>query len=179
MDAGQARNADPESAAPVDTASSTVFLVRHTKAGDRSRWTGDDALRPLSGKGRRQAVAVCDRLHSVVSTAPEPQLLSSSYLRCRQTLEPLAARLHSQVLTDERLTEGNDYVGALELISSVSDGSVLCSHGDIIPAVIAALERRHVRIVGSPDWRKGSVWVLERASTGVLSATVWPPPDIG
>ena len=34
-----------------------VLLVRHARAGDRSEWEGDDRLRPLDKKGRRQAKA--------------------------------------------------------------------------------------------------------------------------
>lgn len=160
-----------------DTA--TLYLVRHAKAGDRSRWTGDDVLRPLSGKGRRQAVSLCERLLPLVGVRSEALLLSSAYLRCQQTLEPLAARLHSQVHADDRLTEGSGFEGVLAMISDIPDGSVMCSHGDVIPDVIAALERRRTRLMTPPDWRKGTVWVLERSGTSIESATVWPPPDVG
>ena len=156
----------------------TLYLVRHAKAGERARWNGDDRLRPLSGKGRRQAVALCDKLHPLVSIAPDALLLSSPYIRCMQTLEPLAARLHGSVLPEDRLLEGSDREGALELIETLPHGSVLCSHGDIIPDVMMALERRSAQISDTPDWRKGSVWVLTRSGTHVVSASVWPPPSI-
>ena len=156
----------------------TLYLVRHAKAGERARWNGDDLLRPLSGKGRRQAVAICDRLHPLVSQAPGAVLVASPYIRCMQTLEPLAARLHGTVLPDNRLIEGGDCRGALELVATLPHGSVLCSHGDIIPDVVAALERRSAEISDSPDWRKGTVWVLSRVNSEVVSATVWPPPNI-
>lgn len=155
----------------------TLYLVRHAKAGDRSRWNGDDVLRPLSGKGRRQAVSLCERLLPLVAPRPGAVLLSSTYLRCLQTLEPLAARLHSEVGSDDRLTEGAGFEGVLDLIATAPDGSVMCSHGDIIPDVITALERRRTRIESEPDWRKGSVWVLERTSGHIESASVWPPPQ--
>jgi 8-oxo-dGTP diphosphatase len=95
-----------------------------------------------------------------------------------QTLEPLAARLHGTVLPDNRLIEGGDRQGALELVATLPHGSVLCSHGDIIPDVMAALERRSAEIADAPDWRKGTVWVLSRVDSEVVSATVWPPPNI-
>lgn len=157
---------------------STLYLVRHAKAGERARWNGDDQLRPLSGKGRRQAVAVCERLHPLVATAPQPVLVASPYIRCMQTLEPLAARLHTVVVPDERLMEGCDRQGTLDLIETLPHGSVLCSHGDVIPDVMAALERRAADITCEPDWRKGTVWVLSRQGSTVMSATVWPPPAI-
>ena len=101
---------------------STIYLVRHAKAGDRSSWDGDDTIRPLSGKGRRQAVAISDRLFDLIAAHPDAQLISSPYIRCMQTLEPLAARLHSQVLADPRLAEGYNRDGALELISTLPNG---------------------------------------------------------
>lgn len=93
-----------------------------------------------------------------------------------QTLEPLAARLHSSVTLDDRLAEGYNRDGTLELIASLPNGSVLCSHGDVIPDVMAALQRRTTEIVGDPDWRKGSVWVLAREGNEVVEASCWPPP---
>jgi len=153
-----------------------VYLVRHAKAGDRSSWSGDDRARPLTGKGRRQAVKVCDQLFPLVSLHPEALLISSPYTRCMQTLEPLAAQLRSAVSADGRLAEGYDRDGALELIASVPNGSVLCSHGDVIPDVMAALQRRTTTILGAPDWRKGTVWVLAREGCDVVEASCWPPP---
>ena len=156
---------------------STIYLVRHAKAGDRSSWLGDDAIRPLSGKGRRQAVAVTDRLFEAISHQPDAELISSPYIRCLQTLQPLAARRYSSVTPDPRLAEGVDREGALELIAALPGGSVLCSHGDVIADVMGALQRRHAEIIGEPDWRKGTVWVLSRRDGEIVEAAVWPPPN--
>lgn len=156
---------------------STIYLVRHAKAGDRSSWPSDDALRPLSGKGRRQAIAITDRLFELIATQGDAQLISSPYIRCMQTLQPLAARLYSSVTPDPRLAEGVDCEGALELIATLPHGSVLCSHGDLIPELMAALQRRHTAIIGEPDWRKGTVWVLARRNSDIIEASVWPPPN--
>ena len=154
-----------------------IYLVRHAKAGDRNGYDGDDTLRPLSGKGRRQAVAICERLSQLIVKLPEARLLSSPYIRCIQTLEPLAAERHAVIQTEECLAEGYDREGALELISSLPNGSVLCSHGDVIPDVMAALRRRGTEIIGDPDWRKGTVWALERENGEITRAAAWPPPD--
>jgi 8-oxo-dGTP diphosphatase len=148
---------------------STIYLVRHAKAGDRSSWDGDDTVRPLSGKGRRQAVAISDRLFDLIAAHPDAQLVSSPYIRCMQTLEPLAARLHSQVIPEPRLAEGYDREGALQLIATLPNG-------DVIPDVMAALQRRRAEIIGDPDWRKGTVWVLAREDGEVTEAAVWAPP---
>lgn len=150
-----------------------LFIVRHAKAGNRSEWDSDDLSRPLTGKGRRQAIAIAEQLAPFATGS----LLSSPSVRCVQTLEPLAALTSIAVVVDLKLAEGNGFQGALDLLATVPDGSVLCSHGDVIPETIAALERRGCVIVGEPDWRKASVWQLRRSDDGaVTEATAWPPP---
>jgi 8-oxo-dGTP diphosphatase len=151
-----------------------LYLVRHAKAGSRSDWHDDDELRPLSKAGRRQSSALAAKLAKRSVTA----LVSSPYVRCVQTLEPLAVVCRQPVVADERLSEGNDFVGALELLTSLPDGAVLCSHGDIIPATIDALARRGCRIASPPEFRKASVWVIERTADGEFAkAKVWLPPE--
>jgi 8-oxo-dGTP diphosphatase len=151
-----------------------LYLVRHAKAGDRAAWKGDDRLRPLSKEGRRQADSLARRLARLT----EGHIVSSPYERCLQTVHPLSSVLRLAVLEDERLSEGAAFEGALTLLGEVPDGSVLCSHGDVIPDTIAALQRRGCTITGEPDWRKASIWVLQRDVTGhVTEATAWPPPE--
>jgi 8-oxo-dGTP diphosphatase len=150
-----------------------IYFVRHAKAGERRLWTGDDLERPLSPKGWKQSELLADRFVKLgVST-----LHSSPYLRCVQTLEPLAGRLQRSIEIEPRLSEEEPFEPVLGLIAEVPDGAVLCSHGDVIPATIMALERRGTEIRTPPDWRKASVWVLRRNKHGdIVQATVWPPP---
>jgi hypothetical protein len=55
----------------------------------------------------------------------------------------------------------------------------MCSHGDVIPAVIQQLEKSGTSIRTPADWRKASVWVLKRNKKGnIVHATVWPPPSL-
>lgn len=151
----------------------TLYLVRHAKAGERRLWTGDDIDRPLSRKGRKQADLVDRRLaDSGVTT-----LRSSPYARCLETLAPLAQRLGVAVTVDQRLCENEPFEPVLELLAEALDGTVMCSHGDVIPATLAALERRGAAIGTPPDWRKASVWLLSRNKRGrIVHARVWPPP---
>ena len=151
-----------------------IYLVRHAKAGSRSNWTGDDRPRPLTPEGWWQAGVLADRLAPLASGL----LLSSPYLRCIQTLRPLADILHTDVMVDERLAEGIGIEGALELFHTVPDGTVCSSHGDVIPDTIRAFERRGTTIDGKPQWGKACVWVLERADGVVTRATPWAPPEI-
>jgi 8-oxo-dGTP diphosphatase len=149
-----------------------VYVVRHAKAGERRVWDGDDADRPLSRRGWRQSEAVAKRLQKHGATA----LYSSGYVRCMQTLEPLATRLGVTVREEPRLFEYQLFEPVLELLAEVEKGAVLCSHGDIIPATIQALQRRGMTVHTPADWGKASVWVLQRKGDKITSGKVWPAP---
>lgn len=153
-----------------------IYLVRHAKAGERRTWDGDDIDRPLSSAGWKQASALADRL-----TKKDPSvLLSSPYVRCVQTLEPLADIVGGEVTVEKRLCEDEPFEPVLDLLGEVPDRAVLCSHGDIIPATVRALVRRGMDVVSEPDWRKASVWVVKRSARGRFSrAKAWPPPGTG
>jgi 8-oxo-dGTP diphosphatase len=152
-----------------------LYLVRHAKAGDRDAWRGHDRLRPLSKEGRRQADALARKLARLTTG----QIVSSPYERCLQTVQSLSLVARTPVLEDARLGEATGFEGALALLAELPDGSVLCSHGDVIPDTIAALERRGCRFVGEPNFRKASVWVLTRDADGqIVEATAWPPPEV-
>ena len=150
-----------------------IYLVRHAKAGERRVWEGDDEARPLSKVGWKQSEAIAKRLAAKGATT----LYSSPYVRCVQTLEPLARRLGVEIHADPRLYEGEPFEPVLELLGEVHTGAVLCSHGDIIPATIQALARRGMEVQTSPDWRKASIWVLKRKGDRITKGKVWPPPS--
>ena len=64
-----------------------LYIVRHADAGDRQAWPGDDADRPLSELGRRQARALADALKRRGLTLDA--IVSSPLVRTRQTAEEL------------------------------------------------------------------------------------------
>ncbi|MDH2455220.1 bifunctional NUDIX hydrolase/histidine phosphatase family protein [Corynebacterium bovis] len=76
-----------------------VLYVRHAKAHDRQGWGGNDDLRPLTKKGRRQAEMLVSELEgyrpTTVSTA-QPD-------RCVHTATPLAQDLGVTLRTDRAL----------------------------------------------------------------------------
>jgi len=125
-----------------------IAFVRHAHAGSRSAWTEDDRDRPLSEKGRAQAKSLVSLLHSSSVTA----LISSPYLRCIQTLEPLAEASGIPVTLDDRLAEDTAFEITLSLLEHLDEGTVLCSHGDVIPATVDALVRRGLILVASRRW---------------------------
>lgn len=148
-----------------------LLLVRHAHAGSRKEWSGDDRLRPLSTRGRHQA----DLLGGLLEPYAPQRILSSPYLRCVATLEPLADRLSLRVEPLEELAEGNGPL-ALGLVRALADEKVvLCTHGDVIPEVLVALaDEDRVDLGPSPRQAKGSTWVLE-ASDGRFARAVYLP----
>jgi phosphohistidine phosphatase SixA len=107
----------------------TSVLLRHASAGDRDRWPVADELRPLDARGRLQAAALVDLLRPLGVR----RVVSSPYVRCMETVQPLAAALEVPVEPDDRLAEGAGQAAA-ELLREA--GVVCCTHGDIVEAVL-------------------------------------------
>jgi phosphohistidine phosphatase SixA len=121
----------------------SVIVLRHASAGDRAQWQGDDRLRPLDKRGRKQA----ERLRDVLLAQGVTRVLSSPYVRCTQTVAPLGLDIE----TDDRLAEGASPEGTLELLAGL-DGAVACTHGDVIEALLGR------------NLRKGGAVVLDGGS---------------
>jgi 8-oxo-dGTP diphosphatase len=150
-----------------------LYLVRHADAGDRSGWPGTDRDRPLSQKGERQSAGLADAL----ADAGVTRLLASPFVRCVQTLEPLAARLGLTVDADPRLAEGAGAALALEAAAECRDApAALCSHGDVIPDVLEALLRDGLKVKDDLRWQKASTWVLTWDGDRLTRGTYLPPP---
>lgn len=152
----------------------TLFVVRHAHAGSRSSWTGDDRLRPLSKKGRRQSRALAASLRGAGIT----QLVSSPSLRCIETLHPLADELGLGVDDDDRLAEGADGRDALALVTELRDrgAAAVCSHGDVIPDLLSQLKVDGTRFHDPLTWPKASVWVVTTHGDHWTDAHLIPPP---
>jgi len=148
-----------------DTAA--VLLVRHAHAGDRGQWEGDDRLRPLSPRGERQARALVAQLAGYGAA----RVVSSSYVRCVQTVDPLARARQLPVETSAALAEGagRDDIRAL-LDRAAGTPVVLCTHGDVAGEVLDALGRAGDRCA------KGSTWVLEPDGRRLVAARYLEPP---
>ncbi len=152
----------------------SAYLVRHGKSGARSAWTEDDRLRPLSKAGRRQA----DALVTAFRGLDVERVVSSPYVRCVQTVRPLALDRGLPVETSEALAEGAPPEQALALLEeAVGTPTVFCAHGDVVPPVVLHLAECGAELEGERDWKKGSVWVLERRDGRVVRARYIPPPD--
>jgi broad specificity phosphatase PhoE len=151
----------------------TVYLVRHAKAGSRKAWSGTDELRPLSKAGRAQARALAKRLAGAEIT----RVLSSPYVRCVQTVEPLAARMGIPVELSDALGEGAPLADSLELVEKVAgEHAALCTHGDVLGNLLMHVAHLGVELE-TDRIEKASVWALDFVDGEVRSATYGPAPD--
>lgn len=142
----------------------TFYVVRHAKAGSREDWSGDDRKRPLTGKGRKQAEDLVVELGPFRISA----VYSSPYVRCVQTVEPLAAARQLKVQPSPSLEEGHGLSGLGEFLTDRSlDVAVLCTHGDIVFELVEDLVGRGVIKGGDGGYEKGSTWVLGVDEHGV------------
>jgi len=163
----------PQEAPRVDALSlRTFYVVRHGKAGDPDKWTGDDRLRPLTKKGKKQA----EDLVAVFNRLPVSDVYSSDYLRCVQTVEPLAAARRLEIKRSPSLEFGSGLRGLGEFLEDRALGDVVLStHGDIMFELVEDLVAREVIKAGDGGYQKGSTWVLEVDEHGVTERARFIP----
>lgn len=155
-----------------------LLLVRHAHAGNPERWTGDDRLRPLSKAGRATARA----LVGVLAPYNPERIVSSPFVRCVQTVEPLASDLAIEVEIDARLGEGQGDLDEALLASLAGIGdhrsAAAVTHGDLIAGFMMRLQARGVTLTPhKPRWEKGSAWVLRTDGQGrITDASYIAPP---
>lgn len=153
----------------------TVLLVRHADAGDRGRWAAPQILRPLTDRGHEQARALV-RLGDRFAIE---EIASSPAVRCIETVAALAAVLTLDLHLHVALAEGEAPHAALELARPAAEPGralVLCSHGDLIPAVLELLEADGLDLGPAPRVAKASTWVLEGEHGRFHTAQYLAPP---
>ena len=155
---------------PADTQS--VLIVRHGTAGSKSRFSGDDKIRPLDKKGRAQAEALVAQLSCFGAT----DVYAADRVRCHQTVEPLAEELGVTVNNEPTLTEeayaDNPKRGRRRVLQIAGShrAPVICTQGKVIPDLIAWwCERDGIRPDKSRN-SKGSTWVLSLAEGRLIAA---------
>ncbi len=149
----------------------TAYLVRHAEAGSRERWTAPDPDRPLTEPGRIQAAALVGLIGPGVRS-----VLSSPYVRCVETVAPLAGALGLRLEEDDRLAEGADPSWAMGRLASTG-GVVLCTHGDIVASVVTSLAGANVPLVGGLQWAKAGTWAFDVSARRIVCGRYLPPPD--
>ncbi len=158
-----------------------VELVRHAKAYRRDQWWGRaDRERPLTESGVVQSRRLARLLHE--RHGPISGLYSSPFVRCVQTLEPLAELASLKIALEPALGEattlpvhdgGDAWVASAWLggravavvnrivVEHAGGRVIVCSHGDVIPSVTALLVGRDGVDLDDVRCRKGGRFTLE------------------
>lgn len=143
-------------------ATSRVLYIRHGRAHQRRNWGGDDALRPLDKKGRRQAEMLVPMLlpyKPVAVYSAEPE-------RCQSTASPLADELGLEIVVDRLFGDEawlENQVACQRRFQELVDAggtSVVVSQGEAIPGMIAWLSANGRLPLDEIEAKKASVWVL-------------------
>ena len=135
---------DPEP--PAGPGALALYLLRHADAGDAMAWTADDAERPLSKKGRRQAKRLARLLNDL--DVELDSILTSPKLRASATAKIVGRGVNRKPVVDERLT--------------IEFGT------EVLTALVAALEPgvRGVMLVGhDPDFTDAVSWLVGSSIT--------------
>jgi phosphohistidine phosphatase SixA len=151
-----------------------AFVLRHAEAGERSAWRRPDQERPLTLVGQKQSQALVEQLAGIAFK----RLVSSPYLRCRQTLQPLAEARGMAIEIRDELAEGGRPEDVEKIVvDAATGGSVIaCVHGDGMTRLIGSLAERGVPLDSDPsNHAKGSIWVLRITDSEIVSARYQPP----
>jgi phosphohistidine phosphatase SixA len=140
-----------------------IYLVREADAGGRFSWPGPDRLRPLTGIGWRQAQELAERLDGVRIE----RIVSSPWLRCQQTVLPLAEPRQLPIDSEAGLGQIASVDRAIRLVAEAAGPTVFCSHPDLIYALIERLRTsgRRVRPLCGVAWTTDHV-ALEVVAAG-------------
>lgn len=158
-----------------------LALVRHAQALGRRSWKGDDQLRPLHRAGRDRAVAIVPLL----AAYGVRRLVSSPSVRCADTLRPYAAHKGLSLRTKVGLSEEGYAEDArraphhLRRLLERGVPSALCSHGPVLPELLARLQEsvdreepdaegtaKVLREAADETMQKGEVLVVHVVGTG-------------
>lgn len=158
-----------------DPTASTIYLVRHARAGVKRRSGSSDLGRSLDKTGRGQAIALALELRRV----PITRIITSDHRRCVQTMKPLATSLKLKPDTDRRMSVDAGPKDALDLLRQLGgECAAISSHGEVVGALLGNLAAEGVDLDGPMEWKKGSMWVLELRKGRVRSGRYVPPPDL-
>jgi len=165
-----------------------VIVLRHAKTLPYTDWDGPDATRPLLQRGIDQSKVVAGQLGA---WGPET-IVTSTASRCQSTVEPLARTL-GLVAEVTPLISQDAYEGGKAGVARVvrahlrlRTGVVLCSHGPVIPEIVAetaaqvgtpiSADLRRAVLLGTGDYlimhlavnpRHKGILAVEHYSTGV------------
>ena len=117
-----------------------LILVRHAKAMPPENWDGPDHTRPLLQRGLNQAKRIAK---GMAAFGPQ-RIVSSPATRCLATIDPLSqvtglgVKVKGGISQDSYRAAGEKPRKAVSKEVAKREGSVLCSHGPVLPQLLSA-----------------------------------------
>lgn len=161
----------------------TLDIFIHMDAVGRNDWQGVPDDRPLTDKGKEQAQRMADELGS----SKVDGIFSSPAARCTESLGALSEKtgLPVQVIPGFRdtlgykapkgwenadrpadplggaISAGSAFAALRQVHAQIPEGrAVLCSYGDIVPALLAFLAGANEQEMPAKDNSKGAVFTI-------------------
>jgi 8-oxo-dGTP pyrophosphatase MutT (NUDIX family)/phosphohistidine phosphatase SixA len=120
-----------------------IIVVRHGKAVPPDVWDGEDATRPLMAQGTAEAASIA---LGVAAFRPT-KIVSSDAVRCLATVAPLGRVLGLDISESAAISQDAWESGESRVDDMVGKKArkkktvVLCSHGPVIPEIIAEIAK--------------------------------------
>lgn len=171
----------------LETAPTVIF--RHSKALRRERWTGTDALRPLTASGLARAKGAVE----ILSSYGIQRIYSSPWVRCVETVKPFAKATQGRVVPCPELTEAayekkpKRARETMRLLLERQARQVICVHRPTLPGLLAVIRdycgRRASAVLPTEDpyLRTGEMLVLHVAGgpePRIVFAEKVRPPEV-
>jgi 8-oxo-(d)GTP phosphatase len=160
----------------------SVLLVRHASAGSRSKWDGEDRLRPLDETGEEQA----EELVRLLSRFEVEEIQSADNVRCAETVRPLSEAIgvpaKENALLSEQGFPGNEEhaIGLIRELGRPGGAAVACSQAGVIDEIVERLAEADGVEIGEPfNLKKGGVCTLSFDDHRLVGAERLPPPLTG
>jgi 8-oxo-dGTP diphosphatase len=142
----------------------TLIILRHTKALERGDWDEVDSERTLNETGFDQAQLLIKHLEPFAIE----EVYTSDYVRCVQTVTPLA---HSRGLSITQVPSLNEQTFEEDPLRSISFANALkqdekniliCSHNPVIPTMLRGILNTKLKNKDLIKLEPGDAWIVHR-----------------
>lgn len=148
----------------------TLIILRHTKALERGDWDEVDSQRTLSEVGFDQAQLLIKHLEPFAID----EIYTSDYVRCVQTVTPLA---HSRGLNITQVPSLNEETFEEDPSRSISFANALkqdeknilmCSHNPVIPTMLRGILNTKLKNKDLIKLEPGDAWIIHRVKGEIV-----------
>jgi len=148
----------------------TLIILRHTKALERGDWDEVDSERTLDEVGFDQAQLLIKHLEPFAIE----EVYTSDYVRCVQTVTPLA---HSRGLNISQVPSLNEETFEEDPLRSVSFANALkqdekniliCSHNPVIPTMLRGILNTKLKNKDLIKLEPGDAWIVHRVQGEIV-----------